>query len=145
MRHIFTASVDDRHAAPHRLPRCAPILTMTDTPTAFVWAACYAASVCTWAGDGAYRPDACACSPRGANTKRQLLWANTTTTTAPIADNSLFPLTPMMLHKKNTAGEMLVALAAPFRGALESRQRVGNPSVQLIRAPMLQYPAPPSR
>ena len=38
-----------------------------------------------------------------------------------------------------------MALAAPFRGALESRQRVGNPGVQSIRAPMLQYPAPPSR
>ncbi len=40
---------------------------------------------------------------------------------------------------------MINLLAAPFRGAFESRQRVGNPGVQLIRAPMLQYPAPPSR
>lgn len=38
-----------------------------------------------------------------------------------------------------------MALAAPFGGALESCQRVGNPGLQLIRAPMLQYPAPPSR
>jgi hypothetical protein len=36
-------------------------------------------------------------------------------------------------------------LAAAFCGALESRQCVGNPGVQLIRAPMLQDPAPPSR
>jgi hypothetical protein len=28
---------------------------------------------------------------------------------------------------------------------LESQQRLCNPGVQLIRAPMLQYPAPPSR
>lgn len=50
-----------------------------------------------------------------------------------------------MLHKKNPAEDLLVTLAAPFRGALESRQRVGNPGVQLLRAPMLQNPAPPSR
>lgn len=40
---------------------------------------------------------------------------------------------------------ILRQLAAPFRSALESHQRVCNPGVQLIRAPMLQYPAPPSR
>ena len=38
-----------------------------------------------------------------------------------------------------------MALAALFRRALEFRQRVGNPGVQLLRPPMLQYPAPPSR
>ena len=40
---------------------------------------------------------------------------------------------------------MFVTLGAPFRRALEFRQRVGNPGVQLIRAPMLQDSAPPSR
>ncbi len=35
---LSTASADDRRAAPHPLPRCATeILTMVDTPTAFVW------------------------------------------------------------------------------------------------------------
>ena len=36
-------------------------------------------------------------------------------------------------------------LATAFRRALEAHQRVGNPGVQLIGAPMLQYPTPPSR
>jgi hypothetical protein len=39
---------------------------------------------------------------------------------------------------------MLCQLAAPLRSALQSSQRVGNPGVHLIQAPMLQYPAPPS-
>src|SRR5215469_16313616 len=51
----------------------------------------------------------------------------------------------MTLHKKNAGEDLLATLAASFRGALESCQRVGNPGVQLIRAPMPQYPAPPSR
>jgi len=40
---------------------------------------------------------------------------------------------------------MLRQLRAPFRSALQANQRVGNSGVQLIRAPVLQYPAPPSR
>jgi len=40
---------------------------------------------------------------------------------------------------------MFVTLTAPFRSPLEFRQHVGNPGVQLIRAAMLQDPAPPSR
>jgi hypothetical protein len=43
---LSTAYADDRRAAPHPLPRCVPeVLTMADTPTAFVWTACYAASL----------------------------------------------------------------------------------------------------
>ena len=36
-------------------------------------------------------------------------------------------------------------LAAPLRSTLESLKRVRNSVVQLIRAPTLQHPAPPSR
>src|SRR5690242_13214083 len=45
---------------------------MAETPAVLVWTGGYAVSASVRAGDGAYRPGACVCSLRGANTKRRL-------------------------------------------------------------------------
>jgi hypothetical protein len=82
---------------------------MTDTPTAFFWTACYAASVSAWAHGDAHGPGACARCSHVAHTKRRLRRSKCA---RPNISLQHFQAVDVPLHGAATPGQVTPALTA---------------------------------